>query len=107
MNSDHRKGAFQCQIRLTDSQKVRKRPYSSFRRKPESRDFEKFWTPAFAGVTAWETFYEAVKKLLENWSIGVSKRRFMVQGAGCTAEPLLMATPVFLRGVILINPNVA
>jgi len=42
------------------SEKVKKRPDSSFRRKPESRDFKKFWTPAFAGVTASETFYEAV-----------------------------------------------
>jgi len=33
------------------SQKVRKRPFLSFRRKPESRNTKNFWTPAFAGVT--------------------------------------------------------
>ena len=32
----------------------------SFRRKPESSQIKWFWTPAFAGVTAWGTFYEAV-----------------------------------------------
>ena len=34
---------------------------TSFRRKPESRKNKHFWTPAFAGVTALMTFYEAVK----------------------------------------------
>jgi len=33
----------------------------SFRRRPESRQNKDFWTPAFAGVTARETFYEVVK----------------------------------------------
>ena len=31
---------------------------SSFRRKPESSLFEGLWTPAFAGVTGFRTFYE-------------------------------------------------
>ena len=34
---------------------------TSFRRKPESSYFNEFWTPAFAGVTVSETFYETVK----------------------------------------------
>jgi len=34
--------------------------FSSFRRKPESRNTKDFWTPAFAGVTTLMTFYEAV-----------------------------------------------
>ena len=33
----------------------------SFRRKPESSYFKMFWTPAFAGVTLQETFYEIIK----------------------------------------------
>jgi hypothetical protein len=33
----------------------------SFRRKPESGYFKSFWTPAFAGVTLQETFYETIK----------------------------------------------
>jgi hypothetical protein len=28
---------------------------------PESRNTKDFWTPAFAGVTGWATFYEFVK----------------------------------------------
>jgi hypothetical protein len=32
----------------------------SFRRKPESRSTKEFWTPAFAGETAWSTFYEFI-----------------------------------------------
>jgi len=28
--------------------------------KPESRETRDFWTPAFAGVTAWGTFYEFI-----------------------------------------------
>ena len=35
--------------------------FTSFRRKPESRINEKFWTPAFAGVTALMASYEAAK----------------------------------------------
>jgi hypothetical protein len=37
---------------------IKERLFLSFRRKPESRDAKKFWTPAFAGVTAWGAFYE-------------------------------------------------
>jgi len=37
-------------------------PFSSFRRKPESRNNEHFWTPAFAGVTVHLAFYEAIKE---------------------------------------------
>lgn len=28
---------------------------------PESSDFKMFWTPAFAGVTVIDTFYEFIK----------------------------------------------
>ena len=42
------------------SKKVGKCHFLSFRRKPESRKNNHFWTPAFAGVTALVTFYEAV-----------------------------------------------
>jgi hypothetical protein len=45
------------------SQKIEKPLFSSFRRKPESRNTKDFWTPAFAGVTAWKTFYETVKHI--------------------------------------------
>jgi hypothetical protein len=31
----------------------------SFRRKPESSYFKPSWTPAFAGVTLYETFYDS------------------------------------------------
>jgi hypothetical protein len=40
--------------------KVVFRVFLSFRRKPESRHTKNFWTPAFAGVTAWRTFYETI-----------------------------------------------
>jgi hypothetical protein len=43
-----------------NSQKIEKLSFKSFRRKPESSNTKNFWTPAFAGVTAWRTFYEAV-----------------------------------------------
>jgi hypothetical protein len=33
----------------------------SFRRKPESSYLSMFWTPAFAGVTIQETFYNPIK----------------------------------------------
>jgi len=45
---------------MMDTQKVEKCPFLSFRRKPESRKTKSFWTPAFAGVTAWRTFYNAI-----------------------------------------------
>ena len=41
--------------------KSQKRLFLSFPR--ESSDFNKFWTPAFAGVTVSGTFYEAVNSL--------------------------------------------
>jgi len=34
--------------------------FLSFRRKPESRNTKKFWTPAFAGATARKTFCATV-----------------------------------------------
>jgi len=43
------------------SQKVEIQKNLSFRRRPESSYFNKFWTPAFAGVTFQETFYETFK----------------------------------------------
>ena len=42
----------------------------SFRRKPESIYFNKFWTPAFAGVTLQETFFEIIKYGINNVSPG-------------------------------------
>ncbi len=36
----------------------------SFRRKPESSYFQTFWTPAFAGVTGYLTFYEFIRFIL-------------------------------------------
>jgi hypothetical protein len=45
---------------LMNPQKVEKRFFLSFRRRPESRKTEDSWTPAFAGVTAWKTFNEVV-----------------------------------------------
>jgi len=41
--------------------KVRNCILLSFPRKRESSDFNHFWTPAFAGVTAFGTFYETIK----------------------------------------------
>ena len=35
-------------------------PLSSFPRRRESSDFRDFWTPAFAGVTVFGTFYECI-----------------------------------------------
>ena len=60
--------------------KVRKRPFLSFRRKPESRNTKNFWTPApvpdtdpgFAGVTAWRTFCETVKVVPWNFAISIA-----------------------------------
>jgi hypothetical protein len=46
---------------LMNSQKVEIPKNSSFRQKPESSYFKLFWTPAFAGVTTQETFYEIIK----------------------------------------------
>src|SRR4030042_792529 len=46
---------------LMNSQKVEIPKNSSFRQKPESSYFKMFWTPAFAGVTTQETFYEIIK----------------------------------------------
>ena len=44
-----------------NSQKVRKHPFSSFPRRRESRKINHCWTPAFAGMTVMETFYETNK----------------------------------------------
>jgi len=40
--------------------KSQKAPVMSFPRTRESREISRFWTPAFAGVTALETFYEVI-----------------------------------------------
>ncbi|MBW2119331.1 MAG: hypothetical protein JRH09_15610, partial [Deltaproteobacteria bacterium] len=48
------------QVNIDELIKVRKHPFSSFPRKRESRKIKHFWTPAFAGVTALETFYECI-----------------------------------------------
>ena len=45
----------------------------SFRRKPESSLFEGLWTPAFAGVTGFRTFYEAVKDSFSNYLRSATK----------------------------------
>ena len=47
--------------KLMTSQKVVKNPLSSFPRTRESSKINQFWTPASAGVTALETFYETIK----------------------------------------------
>jgi hypothetical protein len=47
---------------LMRSQEVRKRSFLPFPRRRESSLYKGFWTPAFAGVTAWETFYETIKR---------------------------------------------
>jgi hypothetical protein len=47
-------------MKFNDFAEVGKRPFSSFRRKPESRRSNHFWTPAFAGVTALATFFERI-----------------------------------------------
>ena len=59
-----------------NSQKVRKYPLLSFPRTRESREINHFWTPAFAGVTALEPFYEAIKLVLDKsyddtWNVSV------------------------------------
>jgi hypothetical protein len=45
---------------LMASQEVRKRSCLSFPRRRESSISNLFWTPAFAGVTAWATSYETI-----------------------------------------------
>jgi len=57
------------------SQKVVKNPLSSFPRTRESSKINQFWTPASAGVTALETFYETIK--LETWNSGRWRRSFL------------------------------
>jgi TRAP-type mannitol/chloroaromatic compound transport system substrate-binding protein len=49
--------------------------FSSFRRKPESSFFKKLWTPAFAGVTLQETFYEIINFRKE---VSKMKKRFVM-----------------------------
>ena len=61
------------------SQKVGKHPLSSFPRKRESSKINQFWTPAFAGVTALETFYEFIKiEELEKRSRHLMKTAVMI-----------------------------
>jgi hypothetical protein len=43
-----------------DSQKVKIWPFQSFRRKPEIQEIQLLLDQAFAGVTTWETFCEAI-----------------------------------------------
>jgi len=57
--------------KLMNSQKVRKHPFSSFPRTRESRKINHFWTPAFAGVTALETFYETINIRCSMFDVGV------------------------------------
>jgi len=45
---------------LMASQEVRKLSFLSFPWKRESSISNLFWTPAFAGVTAWATSYEFI-----------------------------------------------
>ena len=50
------------------SQKAGNRLFLSFPRRRESSLSEIFWTPAFAGVTAWRTSYETIKfPVRSNW----------------------------------------
>ena len=52
-----------------NSQKVKKRFFLSFPRRRESREFRQFWTPAFAGETAFRTSYEAIKSISDQETI--------------------------------------
>ena len=52
-----------------NSQKVGRRPFLSFPRRRESSLSKVFWTPAFAGVTAWGTFYERIN-CVGAWAVG-------------------------------------
>jgi len=77
-----------------NSQEVRKHLFLSFRRKPESRNTKNFWTPAFAGVTAWRTFCETVKVAAWNFAIstadmqgGLKTRRWTAQEAVAPFRP--------------------
>ena len=45
---------------LMVSQKVLKRPLTSFPRRRESSNFKWFWMPAFAGMTEFRTFYRFI-----------------------------------------------
>ena len=45
---------------MINLQKVAKSTSASFRRRPESSIFNRFWTPASAGVTGTVTIYDAV-----------------------------------------------
>jgi hypothetical protein len=61
---------------LMVSQKVEIQKNLSFRRKPESSYFDKFWTPAFAGVTFQETFSETISfRSLNFYSISPSRNQ--------------------------------
>jgi hypothetical protein len=53
-------------VKLDGLIKAKKWVFPSFRREPESSYFKLFWTPAFAGVTIQETFYEIVEIEKEN-----------------------------------------
>jgi len=55
--------------KLMKPQKQRILFFSSFPRKRESRKFKYLWTPAFAGVTPFLTFYETIK--IENSKLKV------------------------------------
>jgi hypothetical protein len=74
-----------------NSQKVKNRSFMSFPQRRESSLYKGFWTPAFAGVTAWGTFYEAIKTgkhekgreegQNQEWSDAAT-----VQGSRCTVH---------------------
>jgi len=53
-----------------------KRPFSSFRRKPESRGSNPFWTPASAGVTVLATFSDALTYISLNLSFDIRDSSF-------------------------------
>ena len=52
-------GARRLKIHHRDTEDAEGSYFTSFRRKPESRINEKFWTPAFAGMTVLMASYEA------------------------------------------------
>ena len=48
---------------INDFVKSQNLPFLSFSRKREYSNFDRSWTPAFAGVTVYRTFNEIVKNL--------------------------------------------
>jgi hypothetical protein len=60
VEAQRRRWTFYKAINFDEFVKSKKQAFPSFRRKPESSYFNMFWTPAFAGVTTQETFYETI-----------------------------------------------